>query len=83
MKQWHWIVLVGLTLLSVVGQFIEHHYWWEAIPGFFAVFGFVGSLVLIFVAKFCANLFIAQKPYYYDALQQDKDTDQEVNTNAH
>lgn len=81
MKQWHWIVLLGITLLSVIAQFIEHHYWWEAIPGFFAVFGFVGSLVLMFVAKFCANLFIAQKPNYYDTVQQN--TVQEVDTNAH
>lgn len=79
MKKWHWIVIIALTALTIIGQFIEHNYWWEAVPGFFAVFGFVGSLILMYGAKFLANLFISQKPDYYDRLKKD----QEVKTNAH
>lgn len=79
MKKWHWIVLGALTAITILGQFIEHRYWWEAIPGFFAAFGFVGSLLLIFGAKALSNLLIAKKPDYYDKFKKQED----VKTNAH
>ncbi|SDB58895.1 hypothetical protein SAMN05660653_02983 [Desulfonatronum thiosulfatophilum] len=80
MKRWHWIVIIVLTLLTLVGQYLEHNYWWEAIPGFFAVYGFVGSLILMHGAKFLAKKFISKKPDYYD----DSITkEQDVKTNAH
>jgi Ni,Fe-hydrogenase I cytochrome b subunit len=79
MKQWHWIVLIALTALTVVGQFIEHHYWWEAVPGFFAVFGFVGCLLIIFIAKSLGGLMVSQKPDYYDKFKKHE----EAKTDAH
>ena len=79
MKQWHWIVLAALTVLTVIGQFVESHYWWEAVPGFFAAFGFVGCLLIIFGAKFLGGLMVSQKPDYYDKIKKQED----VNTHAH
>lgn len=79
MKQWHWIALAVLTALTVIGQFIDHHYWWEAVPGFFAAFGFVGCLAIIAFAKTLGGLLVSQKPDYYDKLKQHED----VKTDAH
>jgi hypothetical protein len=79
MKKWHWIVLIGLTLATIGGQFIEHHYWWEALPGFFALFGFVGCLAIIFGAKLLGHALVTQKPDYYDRIKQEQD----VNTHVH
>ncbi|EPR33084.1 hypothetical protein dsat_0525 [Alkalidesulfovibrio alkalitolerans DSM 16529] len=65
MKTWHWIALGALTVATVIGQFIESHYWWEAVPGFFAAFGFVGCLALIFGAKTLGKHVVTKDPDYY------------------
>lgn len=79
MKNWPWIVLAALTALTIIGQFMEHHYWWEAVPGFFAAFGFIGCLLIIFCAKFLGSLMVSQKPDYY----KNSNPKEEVNPNAH
>lgn len=79
MKQWHWIVLAALTAMTVAGQFVESHYWWEAVPGFFAAFGFFGCLLIIFGAKFLGGHLVSQKPDYYDKIKKQED----VTTHAH
>jgi len=90
-KTWHWIALALLTVATIIGQFIESRYWWERIPGFFAVFGFIGCWLLIFGAKILGNLMIYQKPDYYDKIAlvadqkegQKDDQKDERNTDAH
>jgi hypothetical protein len=78
-KTWHWIVITLVTLLTVVGQFIEHHYWWEGVPGFFAFYGFVGTLLLILLAKSLSKLLVTKSPDYYDKFRKE----QEEKNDAH
>lgn len=81
MKQWHWIILIIVFGLTVVGQFIDSHYWWEAVPGFFGAFGFAGCLLIIAVAKTLGGLLVSRKPGYYDQFKQQQQED--VKTDAH
>ena len=83
MKTWHWIALALLTVATIIGQFIEAHYWWEKVPGFFAAFGFIGCWLLIFGAKTLGNLMVSQKPDYYDKIAPAMDQKEERNTDAH
>lgn len=78
MKAWQWIAIVILTAATVVGQFIEHHYWWEAIPGFFAAFAFVGCMLFMFGGKFLGNILISKSPDYYEKLRQSKEDKENV-----
>lgn len=72
MKKWHWIGLALLTLSSLVIEFSMHHdsghhHWWNQIPAFWILFGFVSCLALIMVAKTLGKLFLNQKEDYFDA----------------
>jgi hypothetical protein len=42
------------------------HSWWSRVPGFFALFGFVICLVLIFFGKMLAKLGLLRDEGYYD-----------------
>ncbi len=73
MKLWHWIAIIALTMATVVGQFIEHYYWWEAIPGFFAAFAFIGCMILMFGAKLLGKILVTKSPDYYEKLNPPKE----------
>ena len=42
------------------------HYFWEKIPVFEAIFGFVGCIVLIVFAKILGRFFLQRRENYYD-----------------
>lgn len=67
MKRWHWTALALLTILSLAAQFAaEREYWWEKIPAFWAVYGFVGCMLIIVIAKAIGKHFVQKKEDYYD-----------------
>lgn len=70
MKTWHWIALGIITLISLVLEFVfladYDSHWWNAIPGFYIIFGFVGCYALIYFAKWIGKLFILREEDYYD-----------------
>ena len=54
--------------LLVVADFIVHrhiYHSWENIPAFYAIYGFVGCSLLVFVAKWLRS-FLMRKEDYYD-----------------
>jgi hypothetical protein len=62
---------VGLVLILVLAlgliarpQRVDH--FWEKLPIFEAVFGFLGCLLIIFVSKALGHLFLQKKEDYYD-----------------
>lgn len=71
MKKIHWIGLAMLTLLSLIVEFTSHHesghhHWWNGIPAFWILFGFIGCVILIAVAKTLGKLLLNRKEDYYD-----------------
>lgn len=74
MKTWHWIALGILTGVSVVLELsyptdAEHHeFWWSSIPLFYMLYGFVGCVLLIVVAKWFGKVLLQKKEDYYDVV---------------
>lgn len=67
-----WALFAIATILSLWGGFATphdpaHDAWWNRIPVFFALFGFVGCIVIIFFAKILGKLFLRKGDEYYDA----------------
>jgi hypothetical protein len=44
-----------------------HDAWWDRIPAFFALYGFIGCLLIIVFAKSLGKLFLRKREDYYDA----------------
>ena len=57
---------IFLVALIVVDFFIpaHGHFPWEEVPGFFAVYGFIGCVGLIFIAKGLRWLVRRREDYY-------------------
>lgn len=70
MKNWYWIALGILTLISLIVEFtmVEHHgdHWWSHIPAFYIILGFIGSAIIIFVSRWLAKFIILSDEDYYD-----------------
>lgn len=68
MKNKYWFILILLTFVSIAVELLAPHYehWWNRVPAFFAVFGFIGCVLIIFVSKALGRLFIQKKEEYYN-----------------
>jgi len=70
MKNWHWIVLGILFLITLVLEFTYladyDSHWWNSVPAFYALFGFIGTVVIVYVAKFIAKNIVNRDINYYD-----------------
>ena len=72
MKRWHWILLWFVVGVSVVVELLMPHdadyaaHWWSGIPAFYALFGFVGCVVIILFSKALGKWFLQQGEDYYD-----------------
>jgi hypothetical protein len=70
MKTIHWALLAGLTALSVavqvLGPHAAHPHWWDALPGSYALFGFLGCAAIVYVSKWIGKLFVLRREDYYD-----------------
>ncbi len=55
------LVLIAESFVDMHGEFnVEHYY------GFYAVFGFISYVTLIFVAKFLRKILMRKEDYYDD-----------------
>lgn len=65
-----WIVsalILGVTLyleFAFLGDYDS--YWWNAIPGFYALWGLAGCAVIIYTAKWIAKKLLNRELSYYD-----------------
>ena len=60
-------VCLGILLVIDPMPFIHKHHYipWESAPNFFAAYGFVSCVALIYIAKFL-RLFLKRDEDYYD-----------------
>lgn len=66
-KRFLGIFYVSLVVLLVVDFFIHKHaeFPWEGATDFFAVYGFISCVLLIFIAK-ALRIFVKKDEDYYD-----------------
>ncbi len=72
MNKLRWALLGIVTVISLLGGLATLHdpyldTWWNSVPAFFALFAFIGCMVIIFLAKSLGKLFLRQGEDYYDA----------------
>ena len=64
------LLLVSILIVCFLGFLVhpggESHYFWEKIPVFEALFGFIGCIVLIIVAKILGRYLLEKRENYYD-----------------
>ncbi|HIE65308.1 MAG: hypothetical protein ABGX83_03620 [Nitrospira sp.] len=58
-----------LALLMILDWFAPRHhahFFWDSIPGFSAVFGFIACTILVFFSKGIGHAFLMKREDYYD-----------------
>lgn len=71
MKTYCIVILALIGITSFVAEFVflsgpSHEHWWNSIPGFYAIWGFLGAAGIILISKGLGALLIQQKEDYYD-----------------
>jgi len=65
-----WIALGLLFLITLGFEFTVladyDSHWWNAIPAFYAILGFAGCVLIVYVAKFISKKFLNRDIDYYD-----------------
>ena len=58
-----YITCVGLFIADF---FVHRHsvYPWEGLPGFYAIYGFVACVILVFIAKAMRKVLMRKEDYY-------------------
>lgn len=75
MRRWQKAALGGLAAAGILGQALDPGHGWEAVPGSFALFGALGCLLLMGVAKGLGKIGISRGPDYYRREDEHERTD--------
>lgn len=59
-------VIVLLMFLDGFAPRHHAHFFWDSIPGFSAVFGFIACVILVFFSKGIGHAFLMKREDYYD-----------------
>lgn len=59
-------ILALLVILDVFAPRHHVHFFWDSIPGFSAVFGFIACAILVFFSKGIGHAFLMKREDYYD-----------------
>jgi hypothetical protein len=67
MNKRRWILLAAVVLISLGVQLklVHAHYWWENVPLFWGMYGFIGCTVIIFLSKWFGKCVAQRPPGYY------------------
>ena len=66
LRMWSYVLLAASVVAEffVRGHGAEHR--WDKIPGFYAIFGFVTCVLMIFLSKFLGQFWLKKSEDYYD-----------------
>ena len=68
-KELKWMLPLAVVALLLEWILPIHHHserWWNHVPGFYALYGFISCVAIIVVSKKLGKLFIQKKEGYYD-----------------
>lgn len=57
------LITLGLEFTLLAGYDSQ---WWNSIPAFYAIFGFISCIAIIYVAKFISGNIVKRDIHYYD-----------------
>ncbi len=56
-----------IALIAFIAEMTqEPKYWWDQVPGFYMIFGFLGCLALVGFAKTLGKILVQKSEDYYD-----------------
>ena len=68
-KRLKYILYISIVVSCILGFMFPNkhpHFWWQEIPVFDAVFGFIGCIVIVLVSKWLGHGWLMKKEDYYD-----------------
>ena len=68
-KQLLRFLYASITITIILGFVFPNkhaHFWWQKIPFYDAVFGFIGCIIIIIFAKWLGNKWLLRDEDYYD-----------------
>ena len=66
-RGWAVALLSGAAALALpVVVHVEHHHWWESIPGFYAWYGGLGCAAIVLVSKALGAALLQKPEDWYD-----------------
>lgn len=70
LKRVFYISLVAVALIEIAVVYVFHlghgHFWFENLPAFGSVFGFISCVLIIVASKFLLHNLVAKNEDYYD-----------------
>jgi hypothetical protein len=70
-KRWWYVSLAVVALVEIVLPHLvepeEAHFWFEDIPAWGALYGFISCVVIIVGSKFLGKLWLMRRENYYDS----------------
>jgi len=66
LRIWSYIILAASVLAEFLVPGHEAHHPWDKIPGFYALFGFVTCVLMIFLSKILGQFWLKKSEDYYD-----------------
>jgi hypothetical protein len=71
MKRWCYVGLAAIALFEAIGPtllFHDHaHFWFENLPAWGSLYGFVSCVLIIEISKFVGKLWLMRREDYYDS----------------
>lgn len=66
LKRVAWAILALVVVIDFFLPRHHPHFFWDMVPGFSAVFGFVACVLIIVVSKAFGRYWVARSEDYYD-----------------
>lgn len=66
LKRVAWAILALVVVIDFFLPRHHPHFFWDLIPGFSAVFGFIACVLIIVVSKAFGHYWVARSEDYYD-----------------
>lgn len=68
MSRTWWSILAGIVGVCIIADVFAPHEGdaWYLIPGFYSIFGFVGTLIITYFSKTLGRMLLQKKEDYYN-----------------
>jgi hypothetical protein len=65
------LLFIGLVLLEIFFAHPHSHYWWHQFPGFDALYGFLGCILIIVASKALGEKYLEKNEDYWEEKDND------------